>query len=155
MSEKPYALIVADYLDALGPKFAHPWEKDAAAELRRLHAENERLREALTYDWDQLEACRASLREHMVEIKRLQEELKEDTGVIAVWRGRTERAEAENERLREALKWSLKNGVVYHRTYDTDEVFFSDAGCGCCSSLTEPPPHLQEMILKIARQEKT
>lgn len=66
-----------------------------------------------------------------------------------------ERLETENERLREALKWSLKNGVVYHRTYDTDEVFFSDAGCGCCSSLTEPPPHLQEMILKIARQEKT
>jgi hypothetical protein len=64
-------------------------------------------------------------------------------------------AQAENEKLQEALKWSLKNGVVYHRTYDTDEVFFSDAGCGCCSSLTEPPPHLQEMILKIARQEKT
>lgn len=64
------------------------------------------------------------------------------------------RLHAENERLREALKWSLKNGVVYHRTYDAYEGF-SDAGCSCCSSSIEPPPHLQEMILKIARREET
>ena len=37
-----------------------------------LNEENERLREALTYDWDQLQACRESLREHMAEGKRLQ-----------------------------------------------------------------------------------
>ena len=62
MSEKPEALRLVNVSAVL---------KD----LRRLHAENERLREALTYDWDQLEACRESLREHMVEIKRLREAL--------------------------------------------------------------------------------
>lgn len=62
--------------------------------------------------------------------------------------------ETENKQLREALKWSLKNGVVYHRTYDAYEGF-SDAGCSCCSSSIEPPPHLQEMILKIVQREET
>ena len=47
---------------------AAPW---VVQEIKKLESENERLREALTYDWDQLEACRASLREHMVEMKRL------------------------------------------------------------------------------------
>jgi|SanBayMetagenome_1026888.scaffolds.fasta_scaffold00630_15 hypothetical protein len=51
-------------------------------ELCRLTADNERLKAALPYDWDQLEACRGSLREHMAEIKRLT---------------------ADNKRLREAL----------------------------------------------------
>ena len=56
------------------------WERVTDAEAlrrdaERLTADNERLREALTYDWDQLDACRESLREHMVEIKRLREAL--------------------------------------------------------------------------------
>ena len=34
-------------------------------------AEIERLKAALPYDWNMLEACRGSLREHMAEIKRL------------------------------------------------------------------------------------
>ena len=79
MNEKPEALRLAHELDAYHNA---PHHKLAAIELRcqhyelrRLHAENERLRE----------------------------ELKEDTGVIAVWRGRTERAEAENERLQNLL----------------------------------------------------
>ena len=76
MSEKPEALRLADALRD-GPYLLSS-ERDAAeAVLRRQHAEIERLREALTYDWDQLDACRESLREHMVEIKRLRELLKE------------------------------------------------------------------------------
>lgn len=50
---------------------AAPW---VVQEIKKLESENERLREALTYDWDQLEACRASLREHMVEMKRLRQD---------------------------------------------------------------------------------
>jgi hypothetical protein len=46
-------------------------------DIEALRRQNERLREALTYDWDQLDACRESLREHMVEIKRLRELLTE------------------------------------------------------------------------------
>ena len=79
MSEKPEALRLADILFAQAHRDdasdIDDFRYRAAAELRRLHAENERLREALTYDWDQLEACRESLREHMVEIKRLREAL--------------------------------------------------------------------------------
>ena len=81
MSEKPEALRLADELDAYHTASHH---KQAAAELRHLHAENERMREALTYDWDQLEACRASLREHMVEIKRLREALEKIAAVNAM-----------------------------------------------------------------------
>ena len=44
---------------------------DAARLLREQHAEIERLKAALPYDWDQLEACSGSLREHMAEIERL------------------------------------------------------------------------------------
>lgn len=43
------------------------------------------LREALPYDWDQLKACRESLREHMAEIKRLREALR--TVLDASWNG--------------------------------------------------------------------
>ena len=77
MSEKPEALRLADDFDRSAKRelFRYLDLDKAAAELRRLHAE----------------------------IERLRDELKEDTGVIAVWRGRTERAESENERLREAL----------------------------------------------------
>lgn len=90
MNEKPEALRLANAFETHAvippgfPKVAaipcvvsRTELSQAAAELRRLHAENERMREALTYDWDQLEACRASLREHMVEIKRLRELLTE------------------------------------------------------------------------------
>lgn len=38
-------------------------------------AEVERLRAALPYDWDVLQSCRESLREHMVECKRLEAEV--------------------------------------------------------------------------------
>ena len=81
MSEKPEALRLAEELEAFA-RFSGGGGMDvkAAAELRSLHAENERLREALTYDWDQLEACRESLREHMVEIKRLRGLLTEVRG---------------------------------------------------------------------------
>ena len=71
MSEKPEALRLADELDVASLGIRGCLESLSAAELRRLHADNERLREALPYDWDQLEACRGSLREHMAEIKRL------------------------------------------------------------------------------------
>jgi hypothetical protein len=47
---------------------------ESATELTVLHAENERLKAALGYDWDMLEACRASLREHMIEGNRLKTE---------------------------------------------------------------------------------
>lgn len=43
--------------------------------VEHLRQENERLKAALPYDWDMLEACRGSLREHMAEIKRLREAL--------------------------------------------------------------------------------
>ena len=84
MSEKPESLRLTEpealrVADGLEGKHSIGYQPYAAAELRRLHAENERLRD----------------------------ELKEDTGVIAVWRGRTERAESENERLREALRVCL------------------------------------------------
>ena len=48
MSEKPEALVLADELEAFA-RFSGGGGMDvkAAAELRRLHAENERLREAL------------------------------------------------------------------------------------------------------------
>jgi predicted nuclease with TOPRIM domain len=73
MSEKPEALRLAERIDL---RDYYDFDAalhcpDAAIELRRQHAEIERLREALPYDWDQLEACRGSLREHMAEIKRL------------------------------------------------------------------------------------
>lgn len=100
MNEKPEALRLAHELDAYHNA---PHHKLAAIELRcqhyelrRLHAENERLRD----------------------------ELKEDAGVIAVWRGRTERAESENERLRELLTeakdlaWSFGADSLFDRISD-------------------------------------
>jgi hypothetical protein len=59
--------------------------QNAAIDLAK---ENERLREALPYDWDQLEACRGSLREHMAEIKRLtadNERLREEVRVLRLY----------------------------------------------------------------------
>jgi hypothetical protein len=43
----------------------------AALTIADRDAEIERLKAALPYDWNMLEACRGSLREHMAEIKRL------------------------------------------------------------------------------------
>ena len=43
MTTQPTALEMADSLD----KFCNPWDKEVASELRRLHADNERLRAAL------------------------------------------------------------------------------------------------------------
>lgn len=45
------------------------------AEVERLKAENERLRDGLACNWAELKACRASLREHLLEIERLREVL--------------------------------------------------------------------------------
>lgn len=79
MNEKYEALALSQLLVMHADNIQNPDVQNmvinAATELSVLHAENERLREALTYDWDQLEACRESLREHMVEIKRLREVL--------------------------------------------------------------------------------
>ena len=51
--------------------------------VEHLRQENERLKAALPYDWDMLEACHGSLREHMAEIKRLRGLLAEASK--AVW----------------------------------------------------------------------
>ena len=61
-------------------------EQPKQEDIEALRRENERLREALTYDWDQLEACRGSLREHMAEIKRLQDMLYEQLGELTALR---------------------------------------------------------------------
>jgi hypothetical protein len=45
--------------------------------------ENERLKAALPYDWDMLEACRGSLREHMAEIQRLKADNERLRGLLA------------------------------------------------------------------------
>ena len=76
MSEKPEALRLADALR--DGTYLLSAERDATeAMLRRQHAEIERLKAALPYDWNMLEACRGSLREHMSEIKRLRGLLRE------------------------------------------------------------------------------
>lgn len=79
MTEKSNALALAQLLmlhaDTIENDSIKNMVIDSATELAVLHDEIERLREALGYDWDQLEACRESLREHMVEIKRLREVL--------------------------------------------------------------------------------
>lgn len=67
MSEVPEALEVADSVEFCPQPYAYA----AARLLREQHAEIEQLKAALPYDWNQLEACRESLREHMAEIKRL------------------------------------------------------------------------------------
>ena len=75
MSEKPEALRLIQHMD---DNYPDDWDGIAIrAELRRQHAEIERLKAALPYDWDQLEACRGSLREYMAEIRRLRELLAE------------------------------------------------------------------------------
>ncbi len=52
-------------------------------DVEALRRENERLKAALPYDWDMLEACRGSLREHMAEIKRLKADNERLRGLLA------------------------------------------------------------------------
>ena len=70
MSEKPEALVLADELEAFA-RFSGGGGMDvkSAAELRRLHAENERLREALekiatvnAMDYEYVRWAKAALR---------------------------------------------------------------------------------------------
>ena len=78
MSEIPEALEVADSLKRPQP-YAYLVVDEARIHaavrlLHEQHAEIERLKAALPYDWNMLEACRGSLREHMAEINRLKAE---------------------------------------------------------------------------------
>jgi hypothetical protein len=78
MSTQPEALRLAETVE-FGD--AYEWSaSEVAAELRRLHAENEALRQAIeqadqSQDWSLLEATQESLREHMAEIQRLRASL--------------------------------------------------------------------------------
>jgi hypothetical protein len=78
MTEKSNALALAQLLMLCHDAIEHDAIKniviESATELNVLHAEIERLKAALGYDWDMLEACRASLREHMIECNRVKTE---------------------------------------------------------------------------------
>lgn len=124
MSEKPEALRLAGELESM-------WKKDpVAAELRRQHAENERLhdelrqssiditraeverlkaenerlRDGLACDWAELKACRASLREHLLEIERLREALTYDWDQLEACRESLREHMVEIKRLREEVR---------------------------------------------------
>jgi len=73
-----------------GPSMLSPQSHDHRGYLL---AEVERLRAALPYDWDMLQASRASLRDHMAEIKQVTRERDEA-------RAEVERLRADAERFR-------------------------------------------------------
>ena len=83
-----------------GLKLVHDtWQrkaKDQSAEIERLKAE-------IHPDWNKLEACQQSLREHMAEIKTLNARIERDAGLLLEHMAMVRERDAEIERLREVI----------------------------------------------------
>jgi hypothetical protein len=86
MTTQSTALKMADSLD----KFSNPWDKEAAAELRRLHAVNQELLEALKLammDWENMRVVPPASRAHKAAraaIAKVNEMSEEDEGPAAI-----------------------------------------------------------------------